>query len=85
MGPLVMNYGRPLACLQRRKTPGKVRHRLRHNVRATALGQALRLRTPRRLHPAPAQREAGHHLVLAAKVVKIQPRNNMQAANNLYN
>ena len=43
------------------------------------------LRAPRRLHSVPARREAGHHIVLASKVVNMPPRNNTQAPNNLYN
>ena len=49
------------------------------------LDQALRLRTPRRAHSEPAHREAGHHVILAPTVMKIQPRNDTQAPNNLYN
>lgn len=37
----------------------RARHGLRKDVRPPAVEQALRLSTPRRLHPAPARREAG--------------------------
>lgn len=63
----------------------RARHRLRKNVRATAPEQALRLRDLQRLHPTPARREAGRHLVLAPEVMNMPPRNNTQAPNNLYN
>lgn len=63
----------------------RARHGLRHNARPPTLDQALRLRTPRRAHSEPAHREAGHHVILAPTVMKIQPRNDTQAPNNLYN
>ena len=68
-----------------RASHARARHGLWNDVRPPTLEQALRLQTPRRVHSGPAHREAGHHVVLAPTVMKIQPRNDTQAPNNLYN
>ena len=56
-----------------RANHARARHGLRHNARPPTLDQALRLRTPRRVHSGPAYREAGHHVVLAPTVMNIPP------------
>lgn len=63
----------------------RARHKLPHNARPPTLDQALRLRAPRRLHPAPALRQAPRHVVSACEVMNILRQNDTRDSNNLYN